>query len=156
MALLLEQGGYLLLAGGGKILLQGDPGAVPHVLAPPWRTASAGTTNTTAAWPQPLDPSELKYYTVDWSGELDATGDRILSSLVTPSDLATLAGLRIRSETNDNTRVTIWFEIDAADRNKADWNAGQVHHVTSTITTMGGQVLERTVSLRVQHLGQPA
>lgn len=158
MALLLQDGSYLLLqeAGvpAGKLLLKGDAGAVFHALAPTWRTASFGDGSTSVSWLSPLDPSERKTYTVDASRELNGINDRIRSVVITPSGLAVLSGLIIYGVTNDNTNVTVWFEINPADRTRTGWNGvGEVHFVTVQITTMNGHIFERNASLKIAQLG---
>lgn len=152
MALLLQSGDYLRLQpGGGKLLLRGDQGAVIHVLAPAWRTADFGNGTTSPAWTSPLDPSELLEYTVNCGTELGGVGSSIASVTVTLSGLAIVAGLRIYGQTNDATNVTIWFNVDPADRVKTNWNPpGEVHTVTVTVTAMSGQIFERTISLTIR------
>lgn len=157
MALLLQQGGYLRTQDFGKILLIGDDGAVVHVLAPAWRTADAGNGTGTVAFPSPLDPAEMKAYTINWSIEMDGAGDRIATSTLTLDPVAVSAGLEIHATTNDQKNVTVWFRVADGETTNARWNgAGEVHRFTSTVTTMGGQTFERTISLPVRQLGQAA
>ena len=157
MALLLKQGGYLRTATFGKMLLIGDEGAVVHVLAPAWRTADAGNGTGAVGFPSPLDPSELKAYTINWATEMDGIGDRIASSSLTLDPLAVAAGLMVHSTTNDQRNVTVWFRITDAEKGNARWNGqGETHRLTSTVTAMGGQVFERTVSITIRQLGQAA
>ena len=158
MALLLEDGSYFLIESNaqpvGKMLIKGDPGAVFHAMAPAWRTASFGDGTTVVAWRSPLDPSERKTYTIDASIELNAIGDQIKSVTVVMSGLAILAGLRIYGITNDTRNVTIWFEIDPADRARPGWKSpGETHLVTIQIAGMGGHIFERTASLIISQLG---
>lgn len=155
MALLLMQGGYLLKQDGGKILTVGDDGAVVHVLAPQWRTADAGNGSGLVSFPSPLDPSELKAYTINWATEMNGINDRIATSVLTLDPLAIAAGLMIHSTTNDQTNVTVWFKIDDDEKANPRWNGvGETHRVTSTVTAMGGQIFERTASLTIKQLGQ--
>jgi hypothetical protein len=155
MALLLLQGGYLRTQTAGKILLTGDDGAVVHVLAPPWRTADAGNGTGTVAFPSPLDPSELKVYTINWAVEMDGIGDRIATSVLALDPVAVTAGLLIHATTNDQKNVSVWFKVADAEKASPRWNgAGETHRLTSTVTAMGGQVFERTVSLPIRQLGQ--
>lgn len=157
MALLLMQGGYLRTQTAGKILLIGDEGAVVHVLAPPWRTADAGNGTGVVAFPSPLDPSELKAYTINWATEMDGIADRISSSVLTLDPLAVSAGLAIHSTTNDQKNVTVWLKVADAEKANARWSGqGETHRLTSTVTAMGGQLFERTVSVTVRQLGQAA
>lgn len=151
MALLLQSGDYLRKQDGAKLLTQGDPGAVFHVLAPSWRTADFGNGLTAVSWPAPLDPSELLEFTVNCGTELNGVNSRISTVQVTLSGLAIAAGLEIYGTTNDLTNVTIWFSVDPAERVKANWNPpGEVHLVTVTVTAMSGQIFERTVSLTIR------
>lgn len=159
MALLLQNGSYLLVtpadAPAGKLLLRGDAGAVYHSLAPAWRTANFGDGTTAVSWTSPLDPAERKIYTVNASTELNAISDRIKSVDVTLSGLAALAGLHIYGITNDDTQVSIWFEINSGDQSRPGWNPpGEVHLVTVSITSMGGHTFERTIALRISQLGR--
>lgn len=157
MALLLQNGSYLLLqtAGepSGKLLLPGDPGAVYHALAPPARTANFGDGTASVSWGSPLDPNERKIYTVNASTELNGIGDTISSVDVALSGLSALAGLRIYSVTNDLTHVSIWLEINPSDRSRPGWlPPGETHVITVTITSMGGHVFQRDVSLKIVEL----
>ncbi len=157
MALLLEDGSYLLLElntePAGKLLLRGDPGAIFHSLAPDWRTANFGTGTTEVAWTSPLDPSERKIYTVDTATELRAVGDTIQSVTVTLSGTAVLAGLEIYGVTNDDTNVSIWLQVGVADRGRSGWTApGEVHVITVQVTGQSGHVFERDIDLRVSQL----
>lgn len=154
MALLLKQLGYLALKLGGKILLGGDPGAVSHLLAPPWRTVDTGngqTVNITFA--SPLDPQELKYYTIDWATELDGTQDAIATSDFALSPTAIAAGLMLHATTNDTRRVTVWLKVDPAVQSSFLFEGnGEIHTMTTRITTVGGQIFERTIRLSVRQL----
>jgi hypothetical protein len=157
MALLLQDGGYLLLQTGGApagiLLLRGDPGAVFHATAPSWRTANFGDGTTVVSWSSPLDPNERKIYTINATTELNGINDTIRSVDVEMSGLAILAGLRIYGVTNDETQVSIWFEINAADRSRPVWSSpGETHLITVTITSMNGHVFQRDVSLKISQL----
>ena len=157
MALLLQDGSYLLTQQAseplGRLLIKGDPGAIYHALAPAWRTANFGDGSTNVAWASPLDPSERKTYTLNASTELNGIADRIQSVDVALSGLAALAGLQIYGVTNDDTAVSIWFEVGSGDRSRPGWNPpGELHLVTVTITSMTGHVFQRDVSLRVVQL----
>lgn len=154
MALLIQDGSYLVTqknsAPIGKLLLKGDPGAVYHMIAPTWRRADFGNGTTSVAWTSPLDPSELKAFTIDASTELDGIADKIAMVDLTLSGLAAIAGLRIYGVTNDDRMVTVWFNVDEAERAKPAWNPpGETHTITCTITSMNGHIFERTVSLRI-------
>lgn len=157
MALLLQDGSYLLLQTGGSpsgiLLTRGDPGAVFHAAAPPWRTADFGDGTAIVSWSGALDPNERKIYTVNAATELNGIQDSIRSVDVEMSGLAILSGLRIYGVTNDQTQVSIWFEINPADRSRPGWQApGEVHIVTVTVTSMGGHIFQRDISLRISEL----
>lgn len=154
MALLLKSLGYLTLKSGGKALLKGDPGAVTHVIAPPWRTIDVGNGQTdNLAFASPLDPAEVKYYTLDWSTELDGTSDSISLSDFTLSPTAIAAGLLIHALSNDAKRVTVWLKIDGSLQSDARWSgAGETHSMQTRITTVKGQAFERTVRVTVKQL----
>jgi hypothetical protein len=105
------------------------------------------------SWTSPLDPSERKTYTIDASQELNGINDSINSATVSLSGLAALSGLTIYGVTNDNTNVTVWFEISPADRARPGWKApGETHIVTVTVTSMGGHIFQRDASLRISEL----
>lgn len=157
MALLLQNGSYLLLTESnvpvGRLLLLGDSGAVFHSLAPAWRTANFGNGSTVVAWSSPLDPSERKTYTIDASTELNGIADSIKSVTISLSGLASLAGLTVYGVTNDNSNVTIWFEIASANRSRPGWAPpGETHLVTLQIVTMGGHIFERTAALKISQI----
>lgn len=157
MALLLEDGSYLLLQSNevsvGKLLLRGDAGAVFHALAPAWRTANFGDGTTRVIWTSPLDPGERKTYTVNAATEMVGISDVIQSVSVMPSGLAVLAGLEIYGVTYDETQVTIWFQINGLERSRPGWNdPGETHLITVSITSLGGHVFERDCSLHIQNL----
>ena len=157
MALLLQDGSYLLLQTGGSpsgiLLLRGDPGAVFHAAAPAWRTADFGDGTSIVSWSGPLDPNERKIYTINVGTELNGIQDTIRSVDVEMSGLAVLSGLRIYGVTNDQTQVSIWFEINAADRSRPGWQSpGETHLVTVTVTSMGGHIFQRDASLRISEL----
>lgn len=157
MALLLGSSGYLLLHSGGQLLLIGDPGAVYHTIAPIWRTANFGNGTTTVSWPSPLDPSEIKNYSIDCRVEMDGISSRISAVQVALSPLAVTAGLMIYGVTNDASFVTMWFMIDLSEQQKPNWTPpGEVHTVTCTVTSMDGEIFERTISLTIRQLGQSA
>lgn len=130
-----------------------DPG-VAHILAPPWRTVDFGDGTTATNWLGPLDPGELKAYTVNCSKELDAVSAQISKISMEMSGLAVLAGLKIFARTNDTRNVTIWLYVDEDDRVKSNWNPpGELHTLTCTITSSRGQVFERTIGLKIKQLG---
>lgn len=155
MALLLNSGGYLRTAASARILLIGDPGAVFHVIAPAWRRADFGNGTTAVGWTSGLDPSELKAYTIDCTTEMNGIADRIMTVDLTLSGLATTAGLQVYAITNDETQITVWFQIDPAERVKPNWNPpGETHLITCRVVSLGGHVFERTISLKIVQLGQ--
>lgn len=154
MALLLKQPGYLTLKMGGKMLLKGDPGAIIHLLGPQWRTVDAGNGQSTAiTFSSPLDPQEIKYYTIDWTVEMAGTSDTIATSDLTLSPAATAAGVTIRATTNDTSKVTLWLTIADDMKSASQWQgAGETHTLSNRITTTAGQIFERTIRLIVRHI----
>ena len=155
MALLLGDGSYLLLGDNGKILLTGDQGAVYHTLSPAWRTLAYGNGTTSLSWTSPLDPSEMKNYTINCSQELDGISSRIANVDLDLDLLSVAAGLQIYGMTNDATNVTVWFNIDAAERTKPNWNPpGEVQVMRCTVTALDGHIFERTIALSVMQVGQ--
>jgi hypothetical protein len=128
---------------------------VPHINAPAWRTADFGDGSARVAWSSPLDPGEKKAYTIDCGTELVDPTNRIEIVNVELSGLASLAGLRIRAISYDRSRITLWLEINDADKIKENWSgAGETHTLTCTIDITDGQRFERTVSLQIKQLGQ--
>lgn len=151
MPLLLATGGVLLLATGGQFLLATDQDQM-HMRAPSWRTVSAGTGTTASSWQAPLDPNGLLDFTMDWSEEMTGGGDTILESTVALSGQATAAGLRIYSQSHDDTSVTVWLQVDAAFQTSADWNQpGEVHSLNCRLVTPKGRTHERTFTFTVRH-----
>lgn len=130
-----------------------DPG-VAHVLAPPWRTVDFGDGTTTTNWLGPLDPFELKIYTINCGKELDGISSVISKVTLDLSSLAVLAGLKIFARTNDSRNITAWLYVDEEDRVKSNWNGrGELHTITCKITSSRGQVFERTIGLTIKKLG---
>lgn len=130
-----------------------NPG-VSHIIAPPWRTVDFGDGTTATNWLGPLDPGELKAYTINCAKELDAVSAQISKIGMDLSALATTAGLRIYARTNDSRNITVWFYVNESDRVKTNWNApGELHTLTCTITSSRGQIFERTIGLTIKQLG---
>lgn len=130
-----------------------DPG-VAHVLAPPWRTVDFGDGTTITNWLGPLDPFELKAYTINCGKELDGISSVISSVTIDLSSLAILSGLKIFARTNDTRNITIWLYVDEQDRVKSNWNGpGELHTITCKITSSRGQVFERIIGLTIKKLG---
>jgi hypothetical protein len=151
MPLLLASGGVLLLATGGQLLLATDQDQM-HIRAPSWRTVSAGTGVTSAAWTAPLDPNGLLDFSMDWADEMIGGADTILESTITLSGQAAAAGLRIYGQSNDDTSVTVWLQVDAAFQNSADWNPpGEVHSLNCRLVTPKGRTHDRTFTFTVRH-----
>lgn len=135
---------------------QGEHPTLPHMRAPAWRTADFGDGSAPVNWLAPLDPSELKAYTIDCSRELTSSRtSRIMGISVQLSGLAIAAGLRIYGSSSDDTHVTIWFDLVESERVKVNWNPpGEVHTIVCRITASDGQIYERDAHLRVRQLGQ--
>lgn len=130
-----------------------DPG-VAHVLAPPWRTVDFGDGTTITNWLGPLDPFELKAYTINCGKELDGVSSVISDVTLELSSLAVLAGLKIFARTNDGRNITIWLYVDEQDRVKSNWNGlGELHTITCKITSSRGQIFERIIGLTIKKLG---
>lgn len=124
-----------------------------HFNAPAWRTADFGDGTTRVAWTSPLDPGEYKAYTIDCSRELVSSGNKIETVDISPSGLASLAGLLMADITNDDTHVTFWLTINPADRNRANWDGeGERHTLACTIEVTDGQRFQRDVTLQIKQL----
>jgi microcompartment protein CcmK/EutM len=133
------------------------PGAIPvvaHFVAPPWRTADFGDGSVPVVWASPLDPGERKAYSVDCTRELGSTN--IIEVLdVAPSGLALLAGLQVSGMSHSTSLITVWMEINPADRTRLNWNgAGETHYLTFTINVSDGQRFQRDAALTIRQLGQ--
>lgn len=151
MPLLLASGGILMLASGGQLLLATDRDQM-HMRAPAWRTVNAGTGISSAAWTAPLDPNGLLDFTMDWIDEMTGGADTILVSVITLSDQAIAAGLRIYAQSHDDTSVTVWLQVDTAFQGSADWNPpGEVHALNCRLTTPKGRTHDRTFAFPVRH-----
>jgi hypothetical protein len=126
-----------------------------HILAPSWRTADFGDGSARVAWRSALDPGEKKAYTINCATELASATNQIEIVDITLSGLAVVAGLRILEVTYDRANVTVWLEIQDADKAKSNWlGAGETHFMTCTIDVTDGQRFERDVSLQIKQLGQ--
>ena len=151
MAFKLMDGGDFLLMTGGPFVLAEDDTVDIHYIAPSWRLANAGNGTSAVIWTAPLDPNGIYYFTVDWSTELNATGDAIFTANTVLSDAAAVAGIIIHAETFDATTVTIWLKVDPALQDSPDFSTpGEVHQINSQITTERGQVFDRSVTLTVR------
>jgi hypothetical protein len=59
--------------------------------------------------------------------------------------------------TNDSSNITVWFNIDPAERGKPNWAPpGETHAMLCTVTSLSGEIFERRVGLPVAQLGQSA
>lgn len=126
-----------------------------HIIAPSWRTADFGDGSVRVAWRSALDPGEKKAYTINCATELATVDNRIEVVELVLSGLAIQAGLRIVDITTDRANVTVWLEIQDADKTKSNWlGAGETHFMTCTIEVTDGQRFERDVSLQIKQLGQ--
>jgi hypothetical protein len=161
----LADGSQLALADGYVLLLATDPeGELPlvHPLAIAQRTVEAGYGGNPLTFEGPLDPAELKYFTVTWDTELQAATDSIVpdngttegqSVFLTLSGAAIAAGVQVHAFSQDSRSVTFWLKVDPAQKNREQWNgSGELHLITIRIITTRGQVFERDISFRVKQL----
>lgn len=89
------------------------------------------------------DPDEKKDYSMDWSAELDKTGDTISSS----QWFITGAGLTQSSSpapTNDAKTTTVWYEAGTA---------GTDYVITNRIATTQGRIHEGSAVLPCRNAG---
>jgi hypothetical protein len=127
---------------------------VPHINAPPWRTADFGTGSSRVAWPSPLDPGEVKAYTLDCSLEV-GEANSIQAFAATLSAEAAVSGLRIQAKSSDRTNVTLWLKINPPDRSSVTWSgSGKSSYLTCAVDVSDGQHFERDVTLQIRQLGQ--
>lgn len=89
-----------------------------------------------ASWPA-KDPQDSADFQIDWSTTLGT--DQILTSVWS---LPVGSGLTTSSNTFTTNKTTIWL---------AGGNLG-THRIKNTITTNGGRIFERSVSLSVEQL----
>lgn len=82
------------------------------------------------------DPQAKLDYSIDWFEWLSAIGDEILTSTWTVS-----SGITKETESNTTTNTTVWLS----------GGTDGVYNATNTITTVGGRVDERTITIRVQN-----
>lgn len=157
--------GQLSLANGYLLLLVTDPeGEVPmaHPIAIAQRTVEAGYGASPLVFEGPLDPAELKYFTVTWDTELQAASDSIVpdngtiegqSVFLTLSGAAVAAGVQVHAFSQDERSVTFWLKVEASQQSRTQWNGvGELHIITIRIITTRGQVFERDISFRVKQL----
>ena len=165
LGIALASGGQLALASGHIVLLADDPeGELPvaHPLAIPQRTVEAGFGAEALQFEGPLDPAELKYFTIRWDVELTPANDSIVpdtgaiegqSVFLTLSGPAVASGLQVHAFSQDDKSVTFWLKIDPAQQNRVQWmGTGELHIITVRVITVRGQVFERDVSFRVKQL----
>lgn len=161
----MSDGSQLALASGYILLLATDPeGDLPvaHPIAIAQRTVEAGYGANPLAFEGPLDPAELKYFTVTWDTELNAANDSIVpddgteagqSVFLTLSGAAVSAGIQVHAFSQDSRSVTFWLKVLESQRNRTQWNGvGETHIITISIITIRGQVFERDISFRVKQL----
>lgn len=85
------------------------------------------------------DPQAKLDYSIDWFEWLDEIGDEIATSTWTVSSGITISASP--APTNTTTNATVWLE----------GGTDGVYNATNTITTVGGRVDERTITIRVQN-----
>jgi microcompartment protein CcmK/EutM len=157
--------GQLALASGYLLLLVTDPeGELPmaHPIAIAQRTVEAGYGASPLTFEGPLDPAELKYFTVTWDTELQAAVDSIVpdngtvegqSVFLTLAEPAVATGIQVHAFSQDERSVTFWLKVEASQRGRTQWSgAGELHVITIRIITVRGQVFERDISFRVKQL----
>jgi hypothetical protein len=157
--------GQLALASGHILLLAADPeGELPvaHPIAIAQRTVEAGYGASPLTFEGPLDPAELKYFTVTWDTELQAAVDSIVPDNGTPegqtvfltlSGAAVAAGIQVHAFSQDERSVTFWLKVEPSQQSRTQWSGtGELHVITIRIITTRGQVFERDISFRVKQL----
>lgn len=163
--LMLANQSQLALASGYILLLASDPEGVyelVHPIAPPFRTVEAGFGADALVFQGPIDPSELKYFTVTWNTELGGTNDTIVPDTGIPEGQsvflelagpATASGVLIHAQSHDTTSVTFWLKIDPSMKNRPEWSGqGELHMITVRVITTRGQIFERQIGFRVRQL----
>jgi hypothetical protein len=161
----LAGGGQLALANGQILLLASDPeGELPmvHPIAIAQRTVEAGYGESALTFAGPLDPAELKYFTVKWEVELNAASDAIVpdngtvegqSVFLELSGPAIASGIQLHAFSQDEKSVTFWLKVDPSQKTRSQWNGtGETHTITVRIITIRGQIFERDIAFRVKQL----
>ena len=104
-------------------------------------------------WDDPLDPAEDKDYLLDWSAEMAAVSDTILTSVWSLSPAALAAGVESDQSSFDATSTTLWLQVNLAMQANAAFAGGGSHfEATNTITTTGGRTYERSARFTVRQL----
>lgn len=102
-------------------------------------------------WEASLDPGDSKDYKVDYTTEMTATSDILVTSDFVPSLEAAAAGLEVVSQEHDTTTGTAYFRVATDKRDSPQWqDGGTVLTVIHTVTTQDGRTLRRTLELLVQ------
>lgn len=101
-------------------------------------------------WPlgAEFDPDDTKDYVANWTSEMTARDDTIVSALFV-TDTAT-NGLEIMSSTVDDTakKAIVWLR--AADKPKLIALAGTTVPIDHTINTSAGRTINRTLGLKIK------
>lgn len=87
-----------------------------------------------ATWPD-KDPNEKLDYTIDWSAALVAT------DTITASEWTIPEGITATAQTFDNTKAIVWLSGGAE---------GVKYAVANRVTTAGGRIMERTVTIKIK------
>lgn len=165
LGIALAGGGQLALTTGYPLMLASDPDGdyvVAHPIAIEQRRVEAGFGGTALTFTGPLDPAELKYFTVTFDVELTGADDAIVpdpgtvegqSVFLTLSGPAVASGLLVHAHSQDQRSVTFWLKVSPSQQGRPQWaGAGELHTITVRVHTTRGQIFERDLAFRVKQL----
>lgn len=87
---------------------------------------------TKLKWPS-KDPDELLDYSIDWT-------DRLAGDEITTSEWIVPSGLVKDSDSNTESMATVWL---------SGGDLGENYLVTNRINTVGGRIMDQSVSLKI-------
>lgn len=106
-----------------------------------------------ATWEDPLDPLEVKDYSLDASDEMAASLDAISSATWALEPAAIAAGVMIHSSSHDTDGATVWLKVAPGSETSVLWDdPGTALVVAATIVTQGGRTYHRSCQFTGQRL----
>lgn len=87
-------------------------------------------------WARPKDPNEVLDYDLDWSAQMTADTDEIVSSMWTVP-----AGITKDSQSATTTRTKVWL---------SGGTANATYELLNRIVTDGGRTFDQTVKLKMK------
>jgi hypothetical protein len=106
-----------------------------------------------AVWIDPLDPGEIKDYTLDAAAEMQVTQDHVVDAEWELDAAAIAAGVLIHASTFDSHALVVWLKVDPADIASALWDDPGTNFIAIvTFTTNEGRVYRRSCQFTVRRL----